>query len=514
MPVVATSGNLQRRADRAPTSDEARARLGGIADQFLVHDRPIERHVDDSVGRIMRRSSADAPGAWLRSAARAAGARRLPALLAVGAHLKSAVALSVGRQVFVSQHIGDLETPGARAGIRAGDRATSCGCTMPRPVAIAHDLHPDYTSTRPGGRAPRRRDGATVRAPPPARSSRCSTIMRILPHAWPSMASGERRWASSGTGPASARTERCGAASSCSGTRRATSRVAHLRPFRLPGGDAAAREPRRVGAGAALETLGERGLDRERPAPVRTFSRAERERARPHARDADVNAPWTTSAGRLFDGLAAPASACTRSVARLRGTGCDRMASADRDRAATDGRARIPLPLTARPAGGAGRAARTRLAAAASPPCSRTSRGAAPRATSRRASTTRSWRDRRRGARSGRGARGPDAAGASRTACSSRRRTRRLRRRGLRGAPAPPGAAERRRHRPGADRGRRGTPGVRAARADLVGRRVMGYARLARRHAHRRSTPRERGSEHVPRRPGTGRADRARMRSA
>src|SRR5208337_1824637 len=108
-PVVATSGNL---SDEPICTDELEAleRLGGLADCFLVHDRPIARHVDDSVARILlgrelilRRARGYAPLPIHL-------ARSLPPLLAVGAHLKNAIAAAVGTEVFVSQHIGDLET--------------------------------------------------------------------------------------------------------------------------------------------------------------------------------------------------------------------------------------------------------------------------------------------------------------------------------------------------------------------------------------------------------------------
>src|SRR5262249_21601706 len=111
-PVVATSGNL---SDEPICIDENEAlqRLGGIADLFLVHNRPIVRHVDDSVARVIlrrelviRRARGFAPlPIQLRLAP-----NETASVLAVGAHLKNTVALAVGPQVFISQHIGDLET--------------------------------------------------------------------------------------------------------------------------------------------------------------------------------------------------------------------------------------------------------------------------------------------------------------------------------------------------------------------------------------------------------------------
>src|SRR5208282_2300008 len=145
----ATSGN---RSDEPICTDEHEAleRLRGIADIFLVHNRPIVRHVDDSIVRVMldrelvlRRARGYAPlPVPLRNAER--GTR---SVLAVGAHLKNAVALSVGNQVFLSQHIGDLETEQAHAAFRRVI-ADFEKLYEAKPQIIAADLHPDYLSTK------------------------------------------------------------------------------------------------------------------------------------------------------------------------------------------------------------------------------------------------------------------------------------------------------------------------------------------------------------------------------
>ena len=112
-PLIATSGN---RSDEpiAIANDEAAARLKDIADHFLMHNRPIVRACDDSVVRltrgragILRRARGYAP-LGIRVG------QSLPAVLAVGGHLKNTVAIGVGQDVFLSQHIGDLETIEAR----------------------------------------------------------------------------------------------------------------------------------------------------------------------------------------------------------------------------------------------------------------------------------------------------------------------------------------------------------------------------------------------------------------
>jgi hydrogenase maturation protein HypF len=144
-PLIATSGN---RSDEpiAIANDEATARLKDIADHFLMHDRPIVRACDDSVVRltrgragILRRARGYAP-LGIRVA------QSLPPVLAVGGHLKNTVAIGVGQDVFLSQHIGDLETLEARG---AFEKAIDDLCRLYsfKPEAVACDLHPDYAST-------------------------------------------------------------------------------------------------------------------------------------------------------------------------------------------------------------------------------------------------------------------------------------------------------------------------------------------------------------------------------
>ena len=145
IPLVATSGN---RSDEPLCTDEHEAltRLAGIADLFLVHDRPIARHVDDSIVRLMagrelvlRRARGYAPLPVMLDAP-------VEDMLAVGAHLKSTIALSRGNAVFVSQHLGDLETPEAFAAFRREvDRLQDLFAG--NPVAVVSDLHPDYLSS-------------------------------------------------------------------------------------------------------------------------------------------------------------------------------------------------------------------------------------------------------------------------------------------------------------------------------------------------------------------------------
>ncbi len=144
-PLIATSGN---RSDEpiAIANEEAATRLKGIADHLLMHNRPIVRACDDSVVRltrgragILRRARGYAP-LGIRVP------KELPRVIAVGGHLKNTVAIAVGNDVFLSQHIGDLETLEAR---HAFERAIEDLCRLYsfKAEAVVCDLHPDYAST-------------------------------------------------------------------------------------------------------------------------------------------------------------------------------------------------------------------------------------------------------------------------------------------------------------------------------------------------------------------------------
>ena len=313
-PVVATSGNL---TDEPICTDEQEAfqRLGHIADAFLVHDRPIARHVDDSVAwivrgvpRLLRRARGYAPLPVLLHA-------EAPTILAVGAHLKNTVALNVGRQAFISQHIGDLETPEAMA---AFERVIADFLQMyeAAPVAITHDLHPEYLSTNWAveqgrrGAEERRSRGDGERAAAPLHSSSPPLLLPVQHHhAHLAACLAENgtdgpalgvTWDGTGYGPDGT----IWGGEFLLGDASGFTRVAHLRPFRLLGGDAAVYEPKRVVLALLCEMYGDAALDMDDLAAVRAFSVSERHLlSRMLARG--VNAPVTTSAGRLFDGVAA-----------------------------------------------------------------------------------------------------------------------------------------------------------------------------------------------------------------
>jgi hydrogenase maturation protein HypF len=141
-PLVLTSGNVSDEPI-AFDDDDARARLGGIADAFLAHDRPIHRRCEDSVVRAsfpIRRSRGYAPRSLLLLAGDGS-------IVAVGAELKSTFCVTRGREAFLSPHLGDLDSEAAYAAFRS-DLALYLAMLAVEPDVVAHDLHPEYLSTK------------------------------------------------------------------------------------------------------------------------------------------------------------------------------------------------------------------------------------------------------------------------------------------------------------------------------------------------------------------------------
>lgn len=301
-PIVCTSGNLSEEP-MALSSEEARQRLGTIADWMLTHDRPIVRPVDDSVVRlgpegvqVLRRARGYAPlplriaASGEQDLATSPATAKEPVRLALGGHLKNAVALGLGSQVIFSSHVGDLDNvPSVAVHRRAIDDLIDFFAV--RPEAVACDLHPDYASTREAeGRA------AQWQVP----------LVRVQHHhAHVAACMAEQdldgpvlglAWDGTGYGPDG--TAWGGEVLLCEGAE--YRRLAHLRTFPLPGGDRAAREPRRAALGLLFELLGQPAAE----IASRWF--APRELATLlGALNRGLNCPRTSSVGRLFDAVAA-----------------------------------------------------------------------------------------------------------------------------------------------------------------------------------------------------------------
>ena len=287
-PIVATSGNV---SDEPICTDEHEAadRLGHMADCFLVHNRPIVRHADDSVVRVVlgrelmiRRARGYAP-LPVGLAHDASG------VLAVGAHLKNTVALGVGTNAFVSQHIGDLETPQAYEAFCAVIDALT-RLYEQRPQRVACDLHPHYLST---GYA--QETGLPV-----------VTVQHHYAHILACMAENELAepvlgisWDGTGFGLDGT----VWGGEFLRVTAGTFTRVAHLRSFGLPGGDKAVKEPRRTALGLLHAAFGDDAFGMTDLAPVAAFTTRELRVIRQMIARR-LNVPVTSSAGRLFDAVA------------------------------------------------------------------------------------------------------------------------------------------------------------------------------------------------------------------
>ncbi|MFH0907984.1 MAG: carbamoyltransferase HypF [bacterium] len=288
-PVVATSGNLSDEPI-CTDEDEAMTRLAGLADGFLFHNRPIARAVDDSVARVVHDR-----GMLLRRARGYAGAPiRIRtdglATLATGAHLKNTVALNVGDNVYVSQHIGDLDSQPAFRAFAEAINVLEKLYELP-PHQVACDMHPDYMSTTFARRL----------------NPNLIQVQHHHAHVASCMADngldGEVlgiAWDGTGYGPDGT----IWGGEFLVATTGSYKRAAHLRCFPLPGGDSAIKEPRRAAIGLLYELHGDELFSMRGLPPVRSFSAGEINLLRTMLARR-VNSPMTSSAGRLFDAVAA-----------------------------------------------------------------------------------------------------------------------------------------------------------------------------------------------------------------
>jgi hydrogenase maturation protein HypF len=287
-PVVATSGNL---SDEPICTNEveARERLRGIADFFLVHNRPIVRHADDSIvcvildrEMLLRAGRGYAP-IYIPMP------QQGPTILSVGAHLKNTVALKRGDTAIISQHIGDLETKEAHCAFEkiVGDLQKFYEAT---PSAVACDLHPDYSSTAYA----REFDIPTI------------AVQHHYAHVLSCLAENE-------LGPPALGVAWDGTGLGTDGTIwggeflqinvSGFERVAHIGTFRLPGGDAAARKPYRCAIGLIYELFGQDVERCRHLPPFLACSQHELALIRQMI-ERETNTPVTSSMGRLFDAVA------------------------------------------------------------------------------------------------------------------------------------------------------------------------------------------------------------------
>jgi hydrogenase maturation protein HypF len=297
LPLVVTSGN---QSDEPILTDEReiQRRLRGVADAFLVHDRPIVRSVDDSVVRViagqavtMRLARGLAPLS-LPAVEALAREKECPPLLATGGHQKDAIAIWTGTQGILAQHVGDMDKPYSRFAFTkiAQDLA---GLYQFEPVGVACDLHSDYYTTQ---WAITQNVPITAVQHHHAHAVACMVENNLLDRKVLAVVWDGTGFGSDGTIWGGEILE-----AECTGFKR----VASLLPFPLPGAEAAIRHPARTAFGLLWLLRGEEEVlqdgDLHRllglsPYEVSLLAAMMRR---------GINTPWTSSIGRLFDAVAA-----------------------------------------------------------------------------------------------------------------------------------------------------------------------------------------------------------------
>lgn len=300
-PIIATSGNLSEEPI-CIDNIEALKRLNNIADYFLVHNRPIVRHVDDSIVRVfhnrpmmMRRARGFAP---LPINIACDDEEKNISILAVGAHLKNTVALKVKDNIFISQHIGDLSTEESYKAFKNVINDFLNLYQVDKHKVIS-DLHPEYLSTKF------------------ARS--ISDNARYVQHHYAHIAScrvenhfeGEALGVSwDGTG--------LGYDNSIWGgeffhsTQNNYKHIAQFKKFKLPGGDTAIKEPRRSAATVLYSIFGDQFIELNKIFFDVNFNHDEITLIKSMLQK-NINCPQTSSVGRLFDAVSSLLGLCQKS---------------------------------------------------------------------------------------------------------------------------------------------------------------------------------------------------------
>ncbi|MGA2011966.1 MAG: carbamoyltransferase HypF [Solirubrobacteraceae bacterium] len=294
--LVMTSGNVSDEPI-AYDDEDALARLGSIADLFLVHDRAIQTRTDDSVVRVARVAGDRRPLLLRRSRGYVPAHLALPdgdrrPLLACGAEQKSTFCLAKGGRAWVGHHIGDLEHVATLQAFRDGiDHFQALFDVMAE--VVAHDLHPDYLSTQYA----LERDGVEL-------------VGVQHHHAHLAACLAEHRIAAGGGRAVGAIFDGTGYGPDATvwggellvGGLTACQRAGRLWPVRMPGGAAAVRQPWRMACAWLAAAFGE-----PRPVPARLAGVVDPGRWDAVSRiaaSAEVS-PLTSSMGRLFDAVGA-----------------------------------------------------------------------------------------------------------------------------------------------------------------------------------------------------------------
>jgi len=285
--LVMTSANLSDEPIAYRDSD-AKQRLAGIADAYLLHNRRIETRADDSIARVMagqalllRRSRGYVPRGVKLPAAQ-------PSVLAVGAELKNSLCLTRVDRAYLSQHIGDLKNSETLEALQTANGHLQRLLDV-RPQLVAHDLHPDYASTR--------------------FAEQFSDLPQVaVQHHHAHLVSCLAEHGESGPalgvifdGIGYGRDGTVWGGEFLLGDAAGFERLGHLAQVPMPGGDAATREPYRMALSYLLHSFGDQlpelPLLQQIPAAELKLLRQMINRG--------LNSPQTSSCGRLFDAVSA-----------------------------------------------------------------------------------------------------------------------------------------------------------------------------------------------------------------
>jgi hydrogenase maturation protein HypF len=296
-PLVMTSGNLSGEP-QVIGNQEAREKLAPIVDGFVMHDRDIARRLDDSVealtpsGRmVLRRARGQVPG----TIPLPPGFEGAPQVVAYGGQMKSAICLIKNGQALLGHHLGELDEALTWDAFVEAD-ADYAALFDHRPEVVAVDLHPEYRATK-HGKARADREGLRLEE---VQHHHAHLAACMAENGWPLDGGKVVGLILDGTGLGTNGTLWGGEV--LIGDYHGFDRFEYLKPAPLIGGDMAAREPWRN----ALARLDQAGLAHEAD---RLFGDKPLAMAR-MAAERGVNAPLSSSAGRLFDAVAAILGIC------------------------------------------------------------------------------------------------------------------------------------------------------------------------------------------------------------
>lgn len=286
-PIICTSGNLSNEPI-CINEDEAKERLKDIADYFLVHDRKILYPIDDSVVKVMadravvfRSGRGYAPQAIVLK-------ENTPNIISMGGHLKNTVSISVGDKVFMSQHIGDLENEKAykifQNTVENFKRLYNFS-----PIIVSCDMHPDYLSTK---YAYKENKNVYQVQHHHAHILSCmaehSIDYPVLGIAW------------DGTGLGLDKT--IWGSEFLTVEKNNFKRVAYFSHFKLPGGEKAIKEPRRIALGLLYDVFGDDLFEMRDVKTIQAFSKNELKILKEMLKK-DISCVLTSSVGRIFDAI-------------------------------------------------------------------------------------------------------------------------------------------------------------------------------------------------------------------